>query len=833
MDGAGNVYSTNGASVFQKSPSGVTEAVIGPIASGIRIAEVTKGGKVLVYTPITGIDVNTAVQLFLVSFGAAPQVTQIPLPVAPEGYTVSMFDYQTPGNSIGHPTISPGMVDDAGDVFATALFTSGPSSGPSIIEEAFRWTPTGGSKSLATLIGSTGPSYIDDVTDGGDVLVSGYAPSQYITPILYLLSFGATPQITMIPAPPMPPGAPPTVPGYPYAFLGGRIDDAGDVFAFAQYDPATVPNSGVVFRWTQGNGTQTLSSLVGGGSFAWLDDVSKGGIVLVNNLTGNLYLVASAIPGMAIWTGDGANELWSNPANWQGETVPKANSIVLLPMGARQLIAVNDLGYGFNSVFVQGNYVTAGKPLSAAQLEVQGGVLHLGTSANVNALDMRNTANGGGSFFSITASTSISWPFITQQEGERTTAYVSTGKSGVAIGMGDDFGNQSLSTLESILQDANARLPADQQVSSTIQQELLAAQGLHGQDAQGYLNGLASPITVTPEQAAALDEAFKHALIDPIVQQYDNAIDAYNQANGTSLSHFADLPPDAQTAIADVAWQYGPTSSYPAFWSYVTSGNWSKALEELNHWSNTDTPASDQSRRTLDANLLAGAFQVTETTNPNGTLSSSTMSDGSETSYSYNPDGSIAGTTTTDASGNVISETTYVYNDDGTLKSSTTTDANGELVSQVTWAYNSDGSLASSTSTDGSGFSTTATYGSDGNLTGFNVTDPVTGTATNYTYDPNGDTATESFSSPSGTTLYTFNPDGTIGSMQYTDPDGKVFSTNYQYDNGQLASTTTTDDQGNSYTTSYQDAYNNVVTQGHLVFNRVVPRVFRRAAGRG
>lgn len=294
-DSAGNAYFAFKTSVIQVTPSGTGQSVLVPGASGggifgspnLVLADVSDNGNVLVYTG--GADaVNVWVnQFFLVSFGAnPPQVSPpITMPATPPGYSLSRFAYATPGDlgGHGHAATIPGMVDDAGEVFATAEFASGSFFTSQPLEEAFRWTPKGGSQSLNALVRATGSTYIDDVTGDGHVLVSDFSPNLY-------LIFGAS-QPEPISAPPLPDNAPPTQPGHPYATISGRLDDAGNVFAFATFNPSTYPDWGVVFRWTQANGTQTLSSLAGGRTFSFLDDVGADGNVLVNDDTGKLYFV--------------------------------------------------------------------------------------------------------------------------------------------------------------------------------------------------------------------------------------------------------------------------------------------------------------------------------------------------------------------------------------------------------------------------------------------------------------------------------------------------------------------------------------------------------------
>jgi hypothetical protein len=64
-----------------------------------------------------------------------------------------------------------------------------------------------------------------------------------------------------------------------------------------------------------------------------------------------------------VWTGQGSNNLWSNPDNWQGDAAPTANSALLFPSGANTLTNVDDLGYTFSSVTIQDKYSISGPSL--------------------------------------------------------------------------------------------------------------------------------------------------------------------------------------------------------------------------------------------------------------------------------------------------------------------------------------------------------------------------------------------------------------------------------------------------------------------------------------
>ena len=102
-------------------------------------------------------------------------------------------------------------------------------------------------------------------------------------------------------------------------------------------------------------------------------------------------------PASFQWTGQGANDLWSNPNNWLSGLAPVAGAILTFPSGARQLTTDNDLGYTFNSVITADNYRVTNLLLKVTDdLTVQQGSLQLACSATVSGtISVQGTLEAG------------------------------------------------------------------------------------------------------------------------------------------------------------------------------------------------------------------------------------------------------------------------------------------------------------------------------------------------------------------------------------------------------------------------------------------------------
>jgi len=64
------------------------------------------------------------------------------------------------------------------------------------------------------------------------------------------------------------------------------------------------------------------------------------------------------------WTGKGSDALWSDANNWVDGVVPPAGADLLFPKAAQQTATIDDLGFSFNSITVQGSYSISGSALT-------------------------------------------------------------------------------------------------------------------------------------------------------------------------------------------------------------------------------------------------------------------------------------------------------------------------------------------------------------------------------------------------------------------------------------------------------------------------------------
>ena len=181
----------------------------------------------------------------------------------------------------------------------------------------------------------------------------------------------------------------------------------------------------------------------------------------------------------------------------------------------------------------------------------------------------------------------IDWNFISQQEGDQQTiAYTLPDfpKSGVTVATGVDLGQMSTDQI------------ADLNISDTLKQAISPYAGLQGQNAGDYL--AENPLELSKEDATALDQAVQQPMIDTVANLYD--------AESTGPK-FDDLPPEIQTVVADVAYQYGPelAARAPRFWDSVVHQRWDEAKYELRHF-------GDQfpDRRSDEANLLQNGLNT-------------------------------------------------------------------------------------------------------------------------------------------------------------------------------------------------------------------------------
>ena len=211
----------------------------------------------------------------------------------------------------------------------------------------------------------------------------------------------------------------------------------------------------------------------------------------------------------------------------------------------------------------------------------------------VNVDEFLAIDHGGGGLYGSGVSHScengsmrIDWDFIASNEGNRLTAYVPLGPtgavlghSGVTIASGFDLGQHSVQDLTKMGLD------------SALVNKLTPYVGLRGSDAKNYLDAH-TPVSIIQSEASAINAASHSESLVRLVAQYDAATN--------TPGAFYGLPARTQTAIADVAFQYGNLAGEtPIFWSEIVSRDWAGAIAELR-----DFHDEHGTRRNSEADLI-------------------------------------------------------------------------------------------------------------------------------------------------------------------------------------------------------------------------------------
>jgi GH24 family phage-related lysozyme (muramidase) len=179
---------------------------------------------------------------------------------------------------------------------------------------------------------------------------------------------------------------------------------------------------------------------------------------------------------------------------------------------------------------------------------------------------------------------SIDYDFIAEREGgRRTKGYIpaaAVSKSGVTIATGFDLGARNEGDL--------SRLGLGKDLVAKLKPYL----GKVKVEAESLLK--TTPLTITDDEAEFIDKAVKKAQVDTLKTRYLAA------AENTAKKDFFDLPANAQTAIASVAFQYGDLSKKtPKFWKAAAAQSWSEASDVLKSFGD-----AYRTRRKLEADLL-------------------------------------------------------------------------------------------------------------------------------------------------------------------------------------------------------------------------------------
>ncbi len=183
----------------------------------------------------------------------------------------------------------------------------------------------------------------------------------------------------------------------------------------------------------------------------------------------------------------------------------------------------------------------------------------------------------------------IDWKFIAELEGGvQLKGYVpaaSTSNSGVTIATGVDLGARTLKEI--------SKWP----IADSLKVKLAPYLGRKGQEAANLLREL--PLEITEDEATQIETAACGPIFDQLRKAYDKTVgkDAFYQ-----------LPGEAQTALASLAYQYGPNLAHraPKFWGYACQKDWRACVNELENFGDRYP-----TRRRKEAKLLR---QVLDTT---------------------------------------------------------------------------------------------------------------------------------------------------------------------------------------------------------------------------
>lgn len=159
----------------------------------------------------------------------------------------------------------------------------------------------------------------------------------------------------------------------------------------------------------------------------------------------------------------------------------------------------------------------------------------------------------------------IDYKFLSVLEGgSKTSGYVpaaSISKSGVTIATGFDLGQRNENDLK--------RLKLNMNLITKLKPYL----GLKGKSAQDLIKK--KPLFITSVDAQAIDKSVKADHVSKIKLKYNSAAGNKNK--------FIDIPPEAQTVIVSVSFQYGVGFNIraPKFWKAVTTQDWKEAIKIL------------------------------------------------------------------------------------------------------------------------------------------------------------------------------------------------------------------------------------------------------------
>lgn len=190
-------------------------------------------------------------------------------------------------------------------------------------------------------------------------------------------------------------------------------------------------------------------------------------------------------------------------------------------------------------------------------------------------------------------SNSIDFSFISKLEGgQQLKGYVpasAASNSGVTIATGFDLGARNEADLKKL------------KLSTALITKLKPYLSLKKTAAVNKLR--ATPISIIKSEADAIDKAVKKEATDLLIRRYNAAVKPRQKK-------FTQLPKEAQTVIASVAYQYGNLSSRaPKFWKTATDQDWADMVKILKKFGD-----SYPTRRNKEATLLQGIVKTATAT---------------------------------------------------------------------------------------------------------------------------------------------------------------------------------------------------------------------------
>ena len=169
------------------------------------------------------------------------------------------------------------------------------------------------------------------------------------------------------------------------------------------------------------------------------------------------------------------------------------------------------------------------------------------------------------------------------------------GHSGVTIGAGIDLGGMTVSQL------TGYGMP------SAFVELLKPYLGLQGQAALSYLD--AHPLTIPQNLVSSLDQ-----LQNDVEMKTINKVASLYTADASPHVNFFQLPAGAQTAIVDLAFQYGSNlaKAAPIFWGQVTHGQWSAAVTNLNNFGDSYPSRRESEGALIQADISSGKLPTNQ-----------------------------------------------------------------------------------------------------------------------------------------------------------------------------------------------------------------------------